>query len=79
MSSYISEDLRRQVIARAEQLCEYCLVHEEDTFFGCHIDHIISLKHGGSTSLDNRPTPAVFATDKKAATSVQSTGLPVCW
>ena len=39
--------------ARAERLCEYCLVHEDDTFFGCEVDHIISLKHGGLSEPDN--------------------------
>lgn len=39
--------------ARAEWLCEYCLVHEEDTYFGCEVDHIISEKHDGPTREDN--------------------------
>jgi hypothetical protein len=51
--TYISADLRRIVAARAERLCEYCLIHEDDTFFGCEVDHIISEKHGGSTAPDN--------------------------
>src|SRR5262249_7484988 len=33
--TYISAELRRLVVARAEGLCEYCLIAEEDTFFGC--------------------------------------------
>jgi len=53
MSSYVSEELRELVAIRAEGLCEYCLIHEEDTFFKCHIDHIISLKHGGQMEADN--------------------------
>jgi hypothetical protein len=53
MSSYISVDLRRLVAQRADRLCEYCLVSEEDTFFGCEVDHIISEKHGGPTDADN--------------------------
>ena len=53
MSSYIGAELRRLVANRANHRCEYCLVHEEDTFFGCEIDHIISLKHGGETAEDN--------------------------
>jgi len=51
--TYIGADLRRRVVARANRLCEYCLVHEEDTFFGCEVDHIISQKHGGPTEEDN--------------------------
>lgn len=52
-STYISADLRRQVAKRANSLCEYCLVHEDDTYFGCQVDHIISEKHNGPTELDN--------------------------
>ncbi|HEX3131436.1 MAG TPA: HNH endonuclease signature motif containing protein, partial [Thermoanaerobaculia bacterium] len=39
--------------ARANRICEYCLIHEEDTFFGCEVDHVISQKHGGPTEEDN--------------------------
>lgn len=49
MTSYISAEVRRHVIERAERLCEYCLIHAEDTFFGCEVDHILSEKHGGPT------------------------------
>ncbi|MEO6907374.1 MAG: HNH endonuclease signature motif containing protein [Abditibacteriaceae bacterium] len=52
-STYISAELRRQVISEADNICEYCLIHEDDTFFGCHVDHIISEKHGGLTTSDN--------------------------
>lgn len=51
--AYIGANLRRQVVARAKRLCEYCLIHEEDTFFGCEVDHIISQKHGGPTEEHN--------------------------
>ena len=47
--TYVSAELRRLVVARAEGLCEYCLIAEEDTFYGCEVDHIISEKHGGLT------------------------------
>lgn len=53
MASEAGEMLRRQVAERAYRLCEYCLIHEEDTFWGCQIDHIISRKHGGSTEAAN--------------------------
>jgi 5-methylcytosine-specific restriction endonuclease McrA len=51
--TYISAALRRLVAHRANYCCEYCLIHEEDTFFGCHVDHIISEKHGGQTNAEN--------------------------
>lgn len=53
MNRYVSAELRRLVAARAENRCEYCLIREEDTFFGCEVDHIVSLKHGGGTTEDN--------------------------
>jgi hypothetical protein len=52
-NTYISAELRRLVIARADRLCEYCLLHEDDSYFGCQVDHIISEKHGGLTVADN--------------------------
>jgi hypothetical protein len=51
--THIPAELRRQVAIRADQLCEYCLLDESDTFFGCEVDHIISEKHGGLTIAEN--------------------------
>lgn len=53
MTSYINTALRQLVAARADHLCEYCLIHEDDTFFGCEVDHIVSEKHGGQTEAEN--------------------------
>lgn len=53
MANEANERLRRQVAERAYEVCEYCLVHDEDTFWGCQIDHIISRKHGGLTESEN--------------------------
>ncbi len=53
MNRYVSEALRRLVITRAEHLCEYCLIDIEDTFFGGEVDHIVGVKHGGTTEADN--------------------------
>ncbi len=53
MSSQISDEVRQAVVRRANHVCEYCLIHEDDTFYGCQVDHIISIKHGGSSSPDN--------------------------
>jgi hypothetical protein len=51
--SYVPAALRRLVRTRAEGHCEYCLIREEDTFFGCEIDHVVSEKHGGATDPRN--------------------------
>lgn len=53
MARWISTELRQTIADRANQLCEYCLIAEADTFYGCEVDHIISLKHGGSSEVDN--------------------------
>jgi hypothetical protein len=53
MSSYVPAALRRLVALRAEGLCEYCLIHEHDTYFGCQVEHVIAEKHGGATVSDN--------------------------
>jgi hypothetical protein len=52
-TGHVSAELRRLVASRANGLCEYCLIHEEDMFFGCEIDHILSKKHGGTTQEHN--------------------------
>ena len=51
--TYVSVELRRLVLFRADRRCEYCLIHEDDTFFGCEVDHIVSEKHDGPTVADN--------------------------
>lgn len=53
MRRRISARVRRQVAQRAGYRCEYCLIREEDTFYGCQVEHIISLKHGGSSDSEN--------------------------
>ena len=78
MSSYINAALRRLVATRAEYLCEYCLIHEEDAFFGCEVDHIISEKHGGQTEADNLAYACAFCNRSKGSdigSIVQRTGV----
>jgi HNH endonuclease len=53
MSTNVSPRLREEVADRAYHVCEYCLIHEDDTFWGCEADHIISKKHGGPTLSNN--------------------------
>lgn len=75
-STYISAKLRRLVIKRAENTCEYCLIHEDDTFFGCQIDHILSEKHGGLTESENLALSCTFCNLHKGSdiASVSSAG-----
>jgi len=52
-TTYISAALRREVIGRAGNCCEYCLLAQDDIFFAFEIDHIIAEKHGGATRAEN--------------------------
>ena len=63
----IPREMRRQVAKRADYLCEYCLISEEDTFLGCHVDHIISVKHGGSMTFDNLAYACVVCNRQKGS------------
>lgn len=65
MSRYVSPEVRRLVASRAEHLCEYCLINEDDTFFGCEVEHIISLKHGGSSEPGNLAHACAFCNRHK--------------
>ena len=49
----ISPSLRRQIIERAGNRCEFCLLPADVGFFPHEIDHVIAEKHGGKTELDN--------------------------
>lgn len=66
-SRYVDAELRRFVAERAGYFCEYCLIHENDTYLGCEIDHIISLKHGGKTDADNLAYSCAFCNRHKGS------------
>ncbi|MGZ3681406.1 MAG: HNH endonuclease [Ktedonobacterales bacterium] len=51
--TYIPLPLRRQVIARAQNCCEYCYMPDEATLAPHEPDHVIGEQHGGKTELDN--------------------------
>jgi hypothetical protein len=53
MSKRVPKALRAAVRTRAKGRCEYCLIHEDDTFFSHQPDHIIALKHHGKTRPEN--------------------------
>ncbi|MGB7210152.1 MAG: HNH endonuclease [Pyrinomonadaceae bacterium] len=60
MSSYISPETRETVASRANFVCEYCLIAEDDAYFKFQIEHIVSRKHGGSSELENLALACVF-------------------
>ena len=51
--SIVAENLRRAVHSRAGGACEYCLIPESAGFYSHEIDHVIALKHGGKSELEN--------------------------
>lgn len=65
MTSYVSADLRRLVESRSQGLCEYCLIHETDTYLGCQVDHVVSEKHGGATEDGNLACACTFCNRAK--------------
>lgn len=75
-TTYINAELRRLVIARADNLCEYCLIHENDTYFGCEVDHIISEKHGGPTNSVNLAY-ACMSCNRNKGSDVGSIVMPI--
>ena len=67
MSSRISSETRQIVAARANYVCEYCLIAEEDAYFRFQVEHIISRKHGGSSELENLALACVFCNRYKGS------------
>ncbi|VAW40116.1 Sll2007 protein [hydrothermal vent metagenome] len=67
MSPYISVSLRRQVIFRAGNRCEYCHLAQDGQAAAFHIDHVVPVKSDGSTSLDNLALACVSCSLRKSA------------
>ena len=53
MSEYIPVAIRKHVRERANQACEYCLIHEDDSLLPHEPDHIIAVKHRGKSDEAN--------------------------
>ena len=51
--TYIPDALRRLVVSRANNCCEYCLMPQAAKLFTFEVDHIIAEKHRGATHEDN--------------------------
>ena len=65
--SAVPAALRRNVIERAKNRCEYCRLSQlgqEATF---HIDHVIPVVAGGETVIDNLALACVSCSLRKAA------------
>lgn len=51
--THIPSALRRLVIERSHECCEYCLLPRNDAAYSHEIDHIRAVKHKGETVADN--------------------------
>ena len=65
--TYIPADLRQRVVTRANRCCEYCLIHEDDSYYALQIDHVISEKHGGQTEEDGLALACVVCNRTKGS------------
>jgi hypothetical protein len=65
--SPISIRLRRRVILRAGDRCEYCGLSQEGQEATFHIDHIVPVAAGGPTVLENLALACVSCSLRKAA------------
>ena len=67
MSNYVSAEVRSSVAERAGNVCEYCLIAAEDSYYRHQVEHIISLKHGGSSEVENLALSCVFCNRNKGS------------
>lgn len=67
MSDRPSAELRRRVIERAQDRCEYCLIHQDDAVARHQIDHVIADKHGGPTTTENLALSCVLCNLRKSS------------
>jgi len=63
----IPTTLRRLVIQRADDRCEYCGLSQAGQAATFHIDHIIPVVAGGETTADNLALACVSCSLRKAA------------
>ncbi len=67
MSRNISARLRRLVVRRARNRCEYCGLSQEGQEATFHVDHVVPVKAGGSDAGDNLALACVSCSLRKAA------------
>ena len=51
--THIPIELRRLVVERAHECCEYCLLHQDDAESPHQVDHLIAIEHSGQTISEN--------------------------
>jgi hypothetical protein len=63
----ISARLREEVADRAGHRCEYCLLSEKHSFARHQVDHVIAVKHGGPSTLDNLALSCTLCNRRKGS------------
>lgn len=63
----ISPHLRRQVVHRARERCEYCGLAQAGQEATFHVDHVTPVAAGGETTLDNLALACVSCSLRKGA------------
>lgn len=53
MAEYVSAKIRKAVLERAKNRCEYCLLPQSSATLGFHLEHIFPLSHGGISDFEN--------------------------
>ena len=69
---YIPMSLRRAVIERAANRCEYCKLAQAGQEATFHIDHVIPIAAGGKTVLENLALACVSCSLSKSARQIIS-------
>ena len=65
--SYIPSILRKSVIKRAENYCEYCHLSQKGQEATFHIDHVIPVVSRGGTILENLALACVSCSLRKGS------------
>ncbi|MCB9457896.1 MAG: HNH endonuclease, partial [Anaerolineaceae bacterium] len=53
MTQRVPQSVRDMVRQRAEDQCEYCYLPDAFGYYSHQVDHILPVKHQGSSDLDN--------------------------
>lgn len=64
---YINKELRRLVIERTHCLWKYCLIPDAYRSLSHQVDHIVGVKHGGSSVADNLCYSCIFCNLQKGS------------
>src|SRR5687768_13092180 len=62
-----SSKLRRRVVERAGNRCEYCLIRQEFSASAHQIDHVVADKHRGPTTYENLALSCALCSRRKGS------------